>query len=161
MNNRLYYKYSKYKDKIINKKIPYIIELPFIFYRCHVINNIHFGLRKSQECLEKQDYYYEGVTKDLSNYIKQYSICNINNNLKKAKIPLYPIIEEGPKFRIEMDLWYLDDDIARISKYNYVLDILDHFSKWVFSYPLITKNANEILICLRKYILSFGIVKKL
>ena len=151
MNDRLYYKYSKYKDKIINKKIPYIIELPFIFYRCHVINNIHFGLRKSQEYLEKQDYYYEGVTKDLSNYIKQYSICNINNNLKKSKIPLYPIIEEGPKFRIEMDLWYLDDDIARISKYNY---ILDHFSKWVFSYLLITKNAYEILICLRKYIIS-------
>ena len=60
-----------------------------------------------------------------------------------------------------MDLWYLDDDIAHISKYNYVLYILDHFSKWVFSYPLITKNANEILICLRRYILSFGLVKKL
>lgn len=42
-----------------------------------------------------------------------------------------------------------------------MLDIIDIFPKFVFSYLLINKTADEVLIALRKYILSFGKFKKL
>ena len=71
------------------------------------------------------------------------------------------IIENGPHFRIEMDIFYLPDDIAKVSGYNNILDIIDIFSKWLFSYPLITKSSKEVLITFRKFIESFGVCKKL
>ena len=70
-------------------------------------------------------------------------------------------IEEGPHFRVQMDIWYINEDIAKICGYNYMLDIIDVFSKFIFSYVLINKTADEVLIALRKYILSFGKFKKL
>ena len=71
------------------------------------------------------------------------------------------IIENVPHFRIEMDIFYLPDDIAKVSGYNYILDIIDIFSKWLFSFPLITKSSKEVLIAFRKFIESFGVCKKL
>ena len=44
---------------------------------------------------------------------------------------------------------------------NYILDIIDVFSKWMWSYPLINRNSQEILIELRKYLLCFGMCKKI
>ena len=60
-----------------------------------------------------------------------------------------------------MDIWYLEDDIDKSTGFNYILDIIDIFSKWVFFYPLKYKNCQEILVALRKYIISFGICRKL
>lgn len=71
------------------------------------------------------------------------------------------IIKEGPHYRYEMDIWYLEDDIAKSTGFNYIFDLIDVLSKWVFSYPLKHKNSQEILVALRKYILSFGICRKL
>ena len=67
------------------------------------------------------------------------------------------IIENGPHFRIEIDIFYLPDDIAKVSGYNYILDIIDIFSKWLFSYPLITKSSKEVLIAFRKFIEAVGV----
>lgn len=39
-------------------------------------------------------------------------------------------------------LWYFPQDIQAITDYKYVLDIVDHFSKWIWSYPL-KKNWNR------------------
>ena len=69
--DRLFYKYERFKNKIILKKIPYEIELPFIFYNCHINNKIHLSLRQSKERLQNSDYYYEGITTDLTEYIKK------------------------------------------------------------------------------------------
>ena len=58
-----------------------------------------------------------------------------------------------------MDLWYLPPDIKNICEYKYVIDIVDHFSKWIWSYPVKTKTGDEALKCLKSYIFSFGRVK--
>ena len=71
------------------------------------------------------------------------------------------IIEDGPHYRVQMDIWVLNEDISNSSGYNYILNIIDIFSKWMFSYQLIKKTANEVLISLRKFILCFGKFKKL
>ena len=58
-----------------------------------------------------------------------------------------------------MDIFYLPDNIAKLSGYNYILYIIDIFSKWLFSFPLITKSSKEVLITFRKFIESFGVCK--
>ena len=71
------------------------------------------------------------------------------------------LIENGSHYRLEIDLWYLSEDIAELTGYNYILDIIDVFSKWMWSYPLIHRDSQEILIALRKYLLCFGMCKKI
>ena len=44
---------------------------------------------------------------------------------------------------------YLNSDIRDITDYNYVLDIIDLFSKWYYGYLLKTKEAEEVLKKLR------------
>ena len=151
-DERLYYKYERTKDKIVEKKIPYIIELSFIFYSCHVNKITHNSIKRSKEKLKESEYYYEGITKDLMEYISNCPKCNTNKTAKKVKAPMKLLIEEGPHYNVQMDLWYLGEDIAELTCYNYILDIIDVFSKWMLSYPLIKKTSQEILICLRKYL---------
>ena len=67
-------------------------------------------------------------------YIQKCPKCNTDKNLKNVKRPMKIIIEEGPHFRVQMDIWYINEDIAKICGYNYVFDIIDVFSKFVFSY---------------------------
>ena len=44
-----------------------------------------------------------------------------------------------------MDLWYIPPDIRIITHYKYIIEIVDHFSKWIWSYPLINKTGIESL----------------
>ena len=64
-DNRLYYIYTRCKNKVIEKKIPYKVELPYIFYSCHVQKQIHLSLNKTKENLKNSGYYYEGIVSDL------------------------------------------------------------------------------------------------
>lgn len=160
-NDRLYYKYERCKGKILEKKIPFNIELPYIFLNAHVLKSLHYSVRKSKENILSSDYYYEGITKDLVDFIKNCPKCKAENSLTPVKKPMKLNIENGPHSKIQMDIWYLNDDISKACGYKYVLDIIDVFSKWMFSYPLLHKSAEEILICLRKYIISFGRFNKL
>ena len=60
-----------------------------------------------------------------------------------------------------MNLWYLFPDMLRYTDFKYVIDIVDHFSKWLWSYPVKNKTAVEALTCFKKFIFSFGRSNKL
>lgn len=68
-------------------------------------------------------------------------------------------MDEGPHYEYQIDLWYLTNDIISVTEYRYIVDIIDHFSKWLWSYPIHEKTAFQCLICLKKYIYSFGVPK--
>ena len=55
-----------------------------------------------------------------------------------------------------MDLCYLPKEISEVTNYKFVIDIIDHFSKWVWSYPVYEKNAIITLQCFKKFVFSFG-----
>ena len=44
-----------------------------------------------------------------------------------------------------MDLCYLPKEIREKFAYKYIMDIIDHFSKWMWSYPMKEKTAEEAL----------------
>ena len=60
-----------------------------------------------------------------------------------------------------MDLWYLPKEIWDKVNYKYIMDIIDHFSKWMWSYPMKEKTAQEAVTCIKSFIFSFGLPKKL
>ena len=58
------------------------------------------------------------------------------------------ILSKGQK----EDLWYLPEDLSGKSNYHYVLDIVDHFSKFCQSYLLNIKESLEIFCKIRLFI---------
>lgn len=71
------------------------------------------------------------------------------------------IIDKGSHDLYQIDLWYLPIDLKEVANYNYINDIFEHFSKWICPYPIVKKTTFEVLLCLKKYINSFGFHKKL
>ena len=53
------------------------------------------------------------------------------------------IIDNGPHYKYIDDLWHLPYYIFKKTGYNYIIDIVDHFSKWYFGYLLENKESNS------------------
>ena len=98
MEGRLYYKYERNKGLIVEKKIPYILEVPFIFYSAHVNKHTHFSMTKSKDNLKNGEFYYEGINKDFIDYILKCPKCSNERKLIKVKAAMKVIIEEGPHY---------------------------------------------------------------
>ena len=69
------------------------------------------------------------------------------------------IIENDTHNRYIADLWYLNGDLKEDTGYSYILDIINHFSKWYNGYLLKTKNADEALTKIEMFIDNFCICK--
>ena len=67
-------------------------------------------------------------------------------------------MDDGPHFRY-VDIWYLYKEIKSVTGYNYVLDVIDHFSKWYNGYLLKTKEAKEVLKKIELFIENFWVCK--
>ena len=52
--------------------------------------------------------------------------------------------------------WHLNQELRDVTDYNYVLDIIDHFSKWYYDYLLKAKSAEEVLKNIEIYIENFS-----
>ena len=52
--------------------------------------------------------------------------------------------------------WKLHKIIANRSGFSWVVDVVDHFSKFMWSYAITNNNAKNILIILKQFIFSFG-----
>ena len=56
---------------------------------------------------------------------------------------------------------YLIPDMLKYTDFKYVIDIVDHFSKWLWSCPVKNKTAVEAMTCFKIFIFSFGKHNKL
>ena len=56
--------------------------------------------------------------------------------MKPVSIKIFP---NGPLDRIVADMWELPEYIKIKTNFTWVLDIIDYFSKFILSYPLIQK----------------------
>ena len=96
-------------------------------YNSH-IKDIHCNFKKSKENLLESQFYYEGCTAELKNFIANCPVYEATRNLKIVNVPEKPIIdEEGPHDEYQMDLWYLPKEIRNKIPLKYVMDIIDHF----------------------------------
>ena len=66
-----------------------------------------------------------------------------------------------PLERIVMDITYLPNFLISNSKFKYILNIIDHFSKYLVSYLINKKDASVIVEKLKLYFIKYGIPKQI
>lgn len=158
--NRLIIK-NPYKEDINNieeqwYKIPFNKEKEIIVTNYHSNNN-HCGRDAIIWFIKKEGLYWYGFFKDIENIIKACPQCdNVKGKFKKFKPTINFIIDNGPHYRYICDLWYLSNEISEAAGFKYILDIIDHFTKWYQGYCLKTKTSKEVLSCIDSFIQSFG-----
>ena len=110
-----------------------------------------------QKLLSESDYYWDGMYNDANKYVKACTICvqTHRNPIKKQKIK--QIICNKPKERFIVDLCEIESDlITEECPYRYTCDIIDHFSKYCCSYPLLNKKAITVLGAIINFINAVG-----
>ena len=142
-DNRLYFKYKRYKNKSINVKIPFKGEVYPILKYIH-INNNHIGYKNMCNQILLSEFYWLGYSQDITNFLNKWEICLSNKKKNHILSPLKIIIDEGPKFRYIVDLWEIPEDLSLNTDYIYILDCIDHFSKFLNSFLL--KNKTMVLL---------------
>ena len=155
IDNRLNYKYKLGKNNYKFLNIPFINEDKYLLSNIHNNNN-HPGINKMKQLILEKGYFWEGFSISVKNFINQCPICNPKHKRKKIKLPLKQIIDEGPHYRYQADIWYLDEDLKYNNNYEYCLDIIDHFSKWLSCYLLTDKTMVNVVSKIKMYILNFG-----
>lgn len=72
------------------------------------------------------------------------------------------IISKGPCYRYVCDLWMLPPELNTANtSYKYVIDIIDHFSKYTEFYLLNTKESFEIFTFIKNFIKTHDFPKYL
>ena len=69
------------------------------------------------------------------------------------------IVAKGPKERYIIDGWKLHEELAKNTGYSWVIDIIDHFSKYIMSFPVENNNAVNALNCLKEFCILIGYTK--
>jgi hypothetical protein len=91
-------------------------------------------------------------------FIKQCAPCQTRKPLKQHVIAK-PIISLGVMTRLQIDLIDMrtrPDTLNEDVIYNWILNCIDHFSKFTWAYPLQNKSAVEVALKLRELFFVFG-----
>ena len=154
-NNRLQYSYY-YKNKLLWLNIIYEEEkIPLLKYT-HFSNN-HIKRETMDEKIIEMGFYWFGYSSDILELIRNCGVCHSEN--VGIKLPNNPkiIISYGPNKRYQCDLWYLPDNLKENTFFEYCLDIIDHFSKWLGSYLLKNKTAELVVSKIRAFFRDNGV----
>ena len=146
---------KKSSNSNIYYKIPFEHEKEIIISDCHSNNN-HAGRDSTYNYILNEKWYWLGIIDDIKNFINVCPNCANQNKFKKLQSKIKIVIENGPHYRYVADIWHLPKEISDKVDYKYVLDIVDHFSKWYYGYLLYSKEGKEILKNIEKYIENFG-----
>ena len=54
------------------------------------------------------------------------------------------------------NLWYLSENIRKLTKYKPMADVIDYYSKWFWTFPVSDKESEPILQCIKYFISAIG-----
>ena len=94
---------------------------------------------------------------DILNFIMNCPQCIREKSGTIIKTTPLKIIPKGPKDSFVIDGWKLHKTLAEKTGYNWVVDIIDHFSKFLMSYPVKNNDAKSTLNCMKQFCLTIGI----
>ena len=97
------------------------------------------------------------------------SLCSIHDEQKsiisKQTQPVLASIQaRGFLTHLQMDLMDLRNLPCTCSchrKHNWIIHIIDHFTKYSWLYPLKNKQAEDVLECLSQFCCQFGFLQKM
>jgi transposase InsO family protein len=141
--------------------IPYEFEIKDIIFLNHESDSIHIPAREIYARLLEVGISWIGALHRINKELKDCSCKNLIALRSPAKkIRYYRKIEcHAPKERFQMDIAELPPQI-QIKKKRYILNIKDHFSKYVWSFSIKNKSSNTVAKCF-KMLLSEGHIPKM
>ena len=153
-NNRLQYKHY-YKNNFIWLNIIFQLEKKPLLNYVHFKFN-HIKRETMEEKIIQLGFYWYGYSNDVIDFINNCGVCH--SVIVGKKLPNNPkiIISYGPNKRYQCDLWYLPETLKENTDYEYCLDIIDHFSKWLGSYLLKNKSAELVLSKIKNFFRENG-----
>ena len=119
----------------------------------------HLGPDRVTE-LCKSRFYWPGYEKDITNFIRKKCKCIKDKKPNRQQLePLQNIITHEPFELITLDYLHLDQCKGG---YEYLLVVVDHFSKFAQAFPTKNKSGRAAAdILFNKYFLDFGFPKRI
>ncbi|GBO41047.1 Transposon Tf2-11 polyprotein, partial [Araneus ventricosus] len=117
----------------------------------------HFGVRKTFEFI-RHKYQWRGMYLDTKNFCEHCEKCL--ENKPKAKLTQTQMI---PKRNLAPGQCIAIDIVGKLPRStdnkNFILTIIDHYSRYLEAYPLQNITSRTIINCLNKYFANFGLPK--
>lgn len=126
-----------------------------------VINEAHTNISHGgrDKTMHEINLHYSWVPRfAIEIFIHQCISCQTRKPLKEHIISK-PIVSLGVMTRLQIDLIDMrsrPDIIDPNTIYNWILNCIDHFSKYCWAYPLKNKSANDVAVKLRVLFFTFG-----
>ena len=117
-------------------------KVPDILREVHDHSGGHQHFRYSYR-IAKERYYWPGMYVDIQTHVSDCIRCQKNKPcLKAPTMPLQPLpVITKVWYRVGMDL---TGPLVESQGYKYILTFIDHFTKWIETRPLRTKEAKEV-----------------
>ena len=163
-NDRLYYikkcetvRYDdgsfENKDNVILKKIPYIYEILPSIDHIHDIYG-HISFRNLSKKLLSTNFFIDNIDILTQKYTKEFPECYSNFHSKQIIKRPKVIKAEGPHYRLLAYFTYLDQKYYNgRTKYKYIIDAIDHFSKFYLGFLTEDKSENTSYQKIKLFIL--------
>ena len=119
--------------------IPLESELDHILKQSHVVNQIHLKSFRTIERMKWLGIKYLNFTNDIEEYVKKCFSCQQKIPPRIKSTNFNPIVTSFPKELIQ--IVHLD---KKISKDKYLINTIDHFSKYAWSY--VVDNFNYLML---------------
>ncbi|GBO44515.1 Transposon Tf2-6 polyprotein [Araneus ventricosus] len=144
----------KNKKKIVNR---IVIPKSLIKVCIETAHAPHFGVRKTFEFI-RHKYQWRGMYLDPKNFCEHCEKCL--ENKPKAKLTQTQMI---PKRNLAPGQCIAIDVVGKLPRStdnkNFILTIIDHYSRYLEAYPLQNITSRTIINCLNKYFANFGLPK--
>ncbi|GBO43325.1 Transposon Tf2-9 polyprotein [Araneus ventricosus] len=144
----------KNKKKIVNR---IVIPKSLIKVCIETAHAPHFGVRKTFEFI-RHKYQWKGMYLDTKNFCEHCEKCL--ENKPKAKLTQTQMI---PKKNLAPGQCIAIDVVGKLPRStdnkNFILTIIDHYSRYLEAYPLQNITSRTIINCLNKYFANFGLPK--
>ena len=156
--NELFLKKLDKSNNINKYKIPFEIEKIGLFHKHHDKKN-HISYKRMIIAIKEDNYYWKSIRNDCKNYCLNCPYCIKMNSGKIIKSKPKKILTYGPRERYIMDGWKIHNELMLVSGFTWVIDIIDHFSKYLMSFPISNNNAQYFLNYLKEFCILKGIPK--
>lgn len=111
----------------------------------------HHGIKKTMTEVGR---HYHGITeRNVKWVIDQCVVCTLNKG-NKTKPIIRPIVSEGCLDRVQIDL--MDFHAKADGDAMWILQVKDHFSCFVWLYPLEDKTATAVATCIDEWFMYNG-----
>ena len=146
------------KNKLELLKVPYESEKQTLFKKYHDDRG-HISYRRVYREIIEQKYIWKSLRNDCLNYVNNCPYCIRLKSGKSYKPIPTQIIPKGPQERYVVDSWKIHKELSQVTGYNWVIDIIDHFSKFLMSFPIVQNDAINTLNCIKEFCVLKGMPK--